>query len=123
MDATRASLESSKLLEEFRDEAVRCVVYTRNLSPTAALKKDQVPAKPWYNTQNSPSIGHLRTFGEYCIFWTDPNMREDGTIYKARLIVQGNTQIKDLDYTDVSAPVFRLESFRVFLSTIADRCI
>ena len=49
--------------------------------------------------------------------------RADGEIekYKARLTACGYSQRKGIDYQEVYAPVFRLESFRLFLAITAQR--
>jgi hypothetical protein len=63
-----------------------------------------------------------RALGCHWVF--DVKYHSDGTVdrFKARLVVQGNTQLYGIDYQEVFAPVARYESMRLLLalSTVLD---
>ena len=52
--------------------------------------------------------------------WVFRNKQDDSGVIvrnKARLVVRGFRQIEGLDYTEVYAPVARLEAIRIFLAS------
>jgi len=60
MDMVRSMLKEKHLGKEYWAEAVRCVVYILNKSPTKSLT-NQVPEEAWNGRKCS--VAHLRIFG------------------------------------------------------------
>ena len=58
----------------------------------------------------------VHPIGTRWVFWVKKDDRGVVVRNKARLVVQGFTQIEGLDYDEVFAPVARLESIRLFLA-------
>lgn len=92
-------------------------------------------SQEWYKASDE-EIAQLISFGTWELVPLPPGRKAVGSVwvyrikrdknnvitrYKARLCAQGFSQIKDLDYKEVFAPVFRLESFRLFLAIVASR--
>jgi|GEM_PF-5095902 len=92
-------------------------------------------SQEWYKASDE-EIAQLISFGTWELVSLPPGRKAVGSVwvyrikrdknnvitrYKARLCAQGFSQIKDLDYKEIFAPVFRLESFRLFLAIVASR--
>lgn len=60
-----------------------------------------------------------KPIGVKCVFKTKLN--EDGIVekFKARLVAKGYAQRHGIDYTEVFAPVTRLDTIRVILAIVA----
>ena len=56
-----------------------------------------------------------RAIGSVWVFRIKRNQNKTITRYKARLCAQGFSLIAGIDYREIFSPVFRMESFRIFL--------
>lgn len=68
MDGVRTLLASSKLPLTLWHYALSCITYTRNLSPSHALKAAKTPFELWSDKQ--PSVDHLKSFGQPVVVHT-----------------------------------------------------
>jgi hypothetical protein len=73
MDRVRTILIESQLPLSLWAKAVEYAVYTKNCSPTAALK-NKTPYKVFWGTK--PDISNLRVFGSQCYVHNDSPTRQ-----------------------------------------------
>ena len=73
MDRVRTTLIESQLPLFLWAEAVECAVYTKNRSPTAAIK-DKTPFEVFWSRK--PDISNLRVFGSQCYVHNDAPSRQ-----------------------------------------------
>ena len=61
LESARSMMVHPGLLDKFWAEAVDCVAYIRNRTPTSAIKCNKTPLEFW--SGRKPDILHLKVFG------------------------------------------------------------
>ena len=106
------------------------VNHALNKSPTLAVK-DMTPEEAW--SGRKPSVEHFRrgvegnhpvgakAVGVKWIYKTKLNELGEVDKFKAWLVVKGYAQEYRIDYTEVFAPVARMDTIRMIIAVAAQR--
>ncbi|GAA0147368.1 transmembrane signal receptor [Lithospermum erythrorhizon] len=99
----------------FFDEAVKCTKWRQAMD---AEINSIIKNKTWTLT-DLPA--HYKTIGVKWIYKTKRDEKGDIVKHKARLVAKGYSQKEGIDYTEVYAPVARMDTVRMIISVAAHK--
>jgi hypothetical protein len=119
LPASKASRAAS---EDCKPKSYDEIKYLENSSEWYKATDEEIAQLIEFNTWKLvPLPPGRRAIGSTWVFRIKRNANGTITRYKGRLCAQGFSQISGIDYKEIFSPVFRMESFRMFLIIVAAR--